>query len=454
MYRTKTSIKKSKKGRYHNSNTTKNSRTRTRRRTRRRNSKTTQKSRTRTHKRNASQKRTLLSYKDDPIKCIFGGPQVISILTKENKKIMLIGEYHLTTSGISTEKKEHYKKLIQKSIDKGCNHIYNILLRLIKTNRDRNFDLFIEMRPDEYSGYEEIVGSGGIKSIIRLKKTNNLSNLRLHWGDLRGEIEKMERQQASYKITQEELKQVYGISDDNLFWDVFSIKKLKKNTNLIPLWLLQFKNKKISERNLTRLNARWEEFSETYIDVLKTFTENILNDSDKVKRDFKSIMLHLFYNLGIDKISKQWKGKSKSKSKSKSNDIDKYSIGSIFFNSTWDNYIRKSLVFEHGVIMQKIVKNDINMEDFSDILDYINLVVTIMFAAVLDYYILGRTMKDYIHDNIIIYTGSAHTRNYIDILTSSQYGYSEVYRTESSVGTSEKEFDILEYNEKKLFKYF
>lgn len=34
MYRTKTSIKKSKKGRYHNSNTTKNSRTRTRRRTR------------------------------------------------------------------------------------------------------------------------------------------------------------------------------------------------------------------------------------------------------------------------------------------------------------------------------------------------------------------------------------------------------------------------------------
>ena len=94
------------------------------------------------------------------------------------------------------------------------------------------------------------------------------------------------------------------------------------------------------------------------------------------------------------------------------------------------------------------------MGDFSDILDYINLVVTIMFATVLDYYILGRTMKDYLLGNVIIYTGSAHTRNYIDILTSSQYGYSEVYRTESSVGTSEKEFDILEYNEKKLFKYF
>ena len=38
-----------------------------------------------------------------------------------------------------------------------------------------------------------------------------------------------------------------------------------------------------------------------------------------------------------------------------------------------------------------------------------------MFAAVLDYYILGRTMKDY--------SKLSDTRNYIDILTSSQYGY-------------------------------
>ena len=180
------------------------------------------------------------------------------------------------------------------------------------------------------------------------------------------------------------------------------------------------------------------------MDVLKSFTQKLIQNSSELKNDFNEIMLYLFYNSGIDKIQKQWQ-----QQRAESKGSDPQDISRIFLDSTWKNYIRRYLLSRYETLMQKIINDEIRSEDFQEIWKYMKIINTIIFAVVLDYYILGRIMKDYIHDNIIIFTGSAHTRNYIDILTK-YFGYSVIYSIESSGGYN----DILEYDDTELFMHF
>ena len=105
---------------------------------------------------------------------------------------------------------------------------------------------------------------------------------------------------------------------------------------------------------------------------------------------------------------------------------DPYNIENIFLDSTWENYVRKSLIGDFGDLIEKILNDNLQPQDFRELYKYMQLINIIIFAVILDFYIIGRIMKSYINDNIIIYTGAAHTRNYKDILKK-RFGYSEIY---------------------------
>ena len=181
------------------------------------------------------------------------------------------------------------------------------------------------------------------------------------------------------------------------------------------------------------------------LDILKTFAILLMDNKASLKNDFNEIMLFLFYKSGVETIKKQWQSiKPKQKIKT-----DKHNIRNIFLNSTWRNYIRTSLITGYQDLIDKIINDKVEITDFSDIYKWMKLINTVIFAVILDYYILGRIMKDYIHNDIIIFTGSAHTRNYIDILTNN-FDYSVTYSVEGSGDRP----DVLEYDDTEIFMYF
>ena len=422
------------------------------------------------HKKNKRKKRKSRKRKNQKggvRKCISGGPENITILTKENKKIILIGEAHLVKPEVENATTQQLRSLIEKSIAEGCEHFSALILRLIQMNNDRNFDLFLEINPEHAKGDFETLGSGGMKAMTRLLKTGNkqgntvlrpplqLPNLRVHWSDLRSILKEAEA--ANYRMTKEDLKKIYGISENNLYWKIITMLKLG-GFAFQRMDFLAYKMKKPSNnanrrrRDKESLNNTWKSITGKIegkkmwldVDVLKSFTQKLIQNSSELKNDFNEIMLYLFYNSGIDKIQKQWQ-----QQRAESKGSDPQDISRIFLDSTWKNYIRRYLLSRYEILMQKIINDEIRPEDFQEIWKYMKIINTIIFAVVLDYYILGRIMKDYIHDNIIIFTGSAHTRNYIDILTK-YFGYSVIYSIESSGGYN----DILEYDDTELFMHF
>ena len=181
----------------------------------------------------------------------------------------------------------------------------------------------------------------------------------------------------------------------------------------------------------------------------------VMSDDEKIINDFNEIMLALMRVSNIKKIRKQWRREGAGETKSPSDDGFTQSdddFTRIFLRNTWNNYVKDTLIRSHSDIMNKLKNNigDINIRDMRKLHNYIKLINTIIFAVVLDFYIFGRAMKDYIHDNIIIYAGSAHTRNYSSILTE-HYGYEIIYEV---ANPNSDETDILEFDDTELFVKF
>jgi hypothetical protein len=425
---------------------------------------------TRKYKRNI-RKTTRKYKKGGGRKCISGGPNMITILTKGNKKIVLIGETHLVKPTTSAGKIQ-MKKLINKSIDKNCDHFSSIIEKLITMNDHRNFDLFLEISPKHYKGDIHTLGSGGMK-IMNEFKQKNLHNLRIHWSDLRSIVK--ENESVNYSLSKNDLQNIYNIPQNNCYWQVITMLKVyKKKFERMALEseLKEKRKTKVQDtdffrtkgeneqarlirqdnqsraRNEKRYNELWKTIiKENYLDldILKTFTIQLMDNSASLKNDFNEIMLSLFYKSGVKKIQKQWPaGNLLKKYKN-----DKHNIKHIFLNSTWRNYIRTSLITGYENIIDKIINDKVKITDFRDIYNWMKLINTVIFAVLLDFYILGRIMKDYIHNDIIIFTGAAHTRNYIDILTNN-FDYSVTYSVKSSNGKT----DVLEYDDTELFMYF
>ena len=355
-------------------------------------------------------------------KCISGGPQSITILTKDDRKIILIGEHHLSKPN-TEEGKQKMRRLIQKSIDKDCIHFSGLIERLIKINDDRTFDLFLEISPQQYKGDFESLGSGGLKIMTKLKK-KHFPNLRIHWTDLRSIVK--ENESTSYSLSKEDLQKLYGISENNLYWKIiimlktggFGFQRMELLNTMYPPG--HAKHNKTLE-TFQRLKDK----DYLNLDTLKIFTTKIMNNDESLKNDFNEIMLYLFYKSDIDKIQKQWKIDESKKEEGKQSQTDPHNITSIFLENTWENYVRTSLNTWHKDIMIKIINDQVEATDFPAIYKYMQLINTIIFAVLLDYYILGRIMReDVVSDNIIIYTGNAHTNNYITILKE-YYGYEE-----------------------------
>lgn len=426
----------------------------------------------RTRKRKRSIKKTTGKYlKGGAKKCISGGPSMITILTKGNKKIVLMGETHLTKSTTS-DGKIQMSKLIKKSIDNNCNHFSSLIEKLITMNDHRNFDLFLEISPKMYKGDIHTLGSGGMR-IMNEFKQKKLHNLRIHWSDLRSIVK--ENESVNYSITKKELQKIYNISDTNCYWKVISMLKLHKvkwfqrmcfvshyiaNPKIVQdSEKFKTSNEKEQRRLIRQSKQAWarreKEYNDVWktiikkkyldLDILKTFAIQLMDNKASLKNDFNEIMLFLFYKSGVETIKKQWQSiKPKQKIKT-----DKHNIRNIFLNSTWRNYIRTSLITGYRDLIDKIIKDKVEITDFSDIYKWMKLINTVIFAVILDYYILGRIMKDYIHNDIIIFTGSAHTRNYIDILTNN-FDYSVTYSVEGSGDRP----DVLEYDDTEIFMYF
>ena len=420
---------------------------------------------TRKYKRNI-RKTTRKYKKGGGRKCISGGPNMITILTKGNKKIVLIGETHLVKPTTSAGKIQ-MKKLINKSIDKNCDHFSSIIEKLITMNDHRNFDLFLEISPKHYEGDIHTLGSGGMKIMNELRQ-KELHNLRIHWSDLR--VQQREEEQNPLNIPQ-----------NNCYWQVITM--LKANTHKFDRMefeseMFEKKKSKVQDtdyfrtkgtdeqarlirqdnqsraRSETRYNELWKTIikeNDLDLDILKTFTIQLMANSASLKNDFNEIMLSLFYKSGVKKIQKQWPTGNRHtfRQSLKKYKKDKHNIKHIFLNSTWRNYIRTSLITGYENIIDKIINDKVKITDFRDIYNWMKLINTVIFAVLLDFYILGRIMKDYIHNDIIIFTGSAHTRNYIDILTNN-FDYSVTYSVE---GSGDKT-DVLEYNDTELFMYF
>jgi len=425
--------------------------------------------------------------------CISGGPESIIILQKQNKKIILIGEQHLAKIRIKGEKDKKYHDLIKKSIDKNCKHFSALLEELIKRNDHRNFDLFIEESPENYMGTRVLEGSGGIRILNDFQK-KKLPNLRIHWADMRSSFKDSENSK-SVTIDNKQLKKLYNISDNNLYWKVITM--YKTNKGLGPLgWLdvrvsiyesyienqknaemkaaleeigsaaeieaiKQVKKYKVKAEKKKRENEKkWNSMinpkppskknpvetpPKLNLQTLKEFTRMIIENDKKIIQDFKEVLLYLFYKTTNEKIRKQWTHRALVESKE-----DPYNIEEIFLINTWENYIRRFLVESYGDFMNKIMNDELTDLDSKTLFNYLELVNTIIFAVILDFYILGRITKDYIHDDIIIYTGSAHTANLNSILTQ-YYGYEEIYKNSTPIDSPR---GILDLDDTELFMLF
>ena len=386
-------------------------------------------------------------------KCISGGPQSITILTKDDRKIILIGEHHLSKPN-TEEGKQKMRRLIQKSIDKDCIHFSGLIERLIKINDDRMFDLFLEISPQQYKGDFESLGSGGLKIMTELKK-KHFPNLRIHWTDLRNIV--IENESTSYSLSKEDLQKLYGISENNLYWKIITMLK----TGGFGFQRMELLNVMYPPGN-AKHNKTLETFhkltttaqNKLDLDILKIFTTQMMNNDGSLKNDFNEIMLYLFYKSGIEKIQKQWQreGKKEGGQPAEESQTDPHNITSIFLENTWETYVRTSLNTRHKDIMIKIMNDQVEATDFPAIYKYMQLINTIIFAVLLDYYILGRIMReDMVSDNIIIYTGNAHTKNYITILKE-YYGYEEIYNVSNPYDNADS--DILEFDDTELFMHF
>jgi hypothetical protein len=207
----------------------------------------------------------------------------------------------------------------------------------------------------------------------------------------------------------------------------------------------QQRNKQLTK--VTNYYNRLIEKNKLDLNLIKDFTRKIKNNDQNLKNDFSNIMLKLFYKPTVTKIEKQWQNEHDTFVLPENN--DPYNIENIFLDSTWENYVRKSLIGDFGDLIEKILNDNLQPQDFRELYKYMQLINIIIFAVILDFYIIGRIMKSYINDNIIIYTGAAHTRNYKDILKK-RFGYSEIY----SAGNLEGENNILDFDDTELFMYF
>ena len=385
--------------------------------------------------------------------CVSGGPTMISILEKDNKKIILFGEHHLDKE---RGNKEELKQIIQKSIDKKCFHFSSLIEKLIRSNNDKNYDLFLEISPIHYEGDIESLGSGGMIYMTKLKN-KNIPNLRIHWADLRSAIH--EEESASMDLSEQELYELYNISNKNIYWKMIKMYKIGgMSFQYLDLQVallerdLKDEKKTEQQRNkqltkVTNYYNRLIEKNKLDLNLIKDFTRKIKNNDQNLKNDFGNIMLKLFYKPTVTKIEKQWQNENDTFVLPENN--DPYNIENIFLDSTWENYVRKSLIGDFGDLIEKILNDNLQPQDFRELYKYMQLINTIIFAVILDFYIIGRIMKSYINDNIIIYTGAAHTRNYKDILKK-RFGYSEIY----SAGSLEGENNILDFDDTELFMYF
>ena len=245
------------------------------------------------------------------------------------------------------------------------------------------------------------------------------------------------------------------------------------------------------------------------LDTIKDLTVSILKNDDSIIQEFDTLLISLFNDMGTKALEKQWKRdlplrrtdaadrinascvddctrlkvpgethihkcvhmkKMNTNTFCREQCIPKYpdiskpgicqeapgmqkkreqkNISSIFIKTTWDNYINMSLKQGYSEIMEIIVNDGITIHNIQDLFDYLKIIRVIIFAFTLDYYILGRMNRDFISNNVIIYAGNAHIRNYISIFKE-HYGYREVYDTHTP-----SESGIIDYNKLELFAHF
>ena len=403
--------------------------------------------------------------------CITGGPNRISILKKNNKKIILIGEEHWRRA--PTKVKEQIdRKIIEKSVSENCLHIVNLLKDTITKNKNKHYDLFLEVSPLKYADRldekknnliekSRDYGSSGLFRASQL----NLSNLRVHWADLR-----------HTDIYEQTIKNLNGICKKNVLWKFSQmVSKGESGGFLAPFFFMDFKLRmlksleaRISEKEKEVIKERTKQTSEKIkkkkerelrrdkaklkrdeaalhkryssliqknildLSLIKEFTQGLTDDDLCLRNDLGEIIEKLFYSF--EKIKKQWESEeTHADTKRFNNDLNLLDIKKIFLNSTWENYLKKSLIElpEYSNIVEKILSDDVQAEDFNELLEYIKLVNIIVNAVILDLYIIGRMMKPYISDNLIIYTGAAHTRSYYKILQQF-FGYKDIYTIDNS----------------------
>ena len=193
-------------------------------------------------------------------------------------------------------------------------------------------------------------------------------------------------------------------------------------------WQVNNKNLELNDKYKRSFN-KLEEI--IYTPLLRPFANKLLSDDPSIKSDFNEILLHIFYNSPFsEKILKQW---SKQGVSSKSSEFkldansDPFNASDIFLDYTWKNYILDHLKKIFMPILNKLSSGEeITPGDFETIFSMVDLIDTILFAVVLDFYIIGRMLKSYVYDNIILYVGLAHYTNYISILTE-KLGFVEKY---------------------------
>jgi hypothetical protein len=295
-------------------------------------------------------------------KYLINGPNNVIRLTDGNKILYIFGDYHLDAQW----QRECPIDDEYDSID-----IDKLLLKFIKTEKDREFDLFIEwdnLNPELNNVYRKRYIDQVYKlfnSKILLKKNQivsnkNFSNFRFHYFDIRNSIKMI----------------------DDLLYD-YSYSKLELPDNLYAIDnIVQMNNKLIT--NLKLLMEYLNSNENHYINKIKNEYSNL-----KVKK----IMNKLLKSLIFDNIK-------------------------LAINNTIkiNEYINKNIKIFKNILTKLEIRIRIESDIYLKMFKNKGLISEICVVLTDLYFIRRFITKDYIK-NGIIYTGASHMSDITYILT-------------------------------------
>ena len=294
-------------------------------------------------------------------KYLINGPNNAIRLTDGKKVLYIFGDYHMPTQ---------YQQECPINDEYDSIDLDKLLLKFIKTEKNKEFDLFIEwdkFNPDLNNTFrnryiDQIYKLFNSKILIKknqIVSSKNFSNFRFHWFDIRS-----------------------SIPYDNFFFQ-YGIYTLP-----FPLYLDNIEA-------LLKLNKDVINNLELFIKYLNSNENHYIN---KIKNEYtdlkiKKIMNHLLKILIFDNIE--------------------LSISNII---KINDYIYKNLKTLKDIFTKPEIKINIQTNIYFKMKNNMDT-VSLIFVVLTDLYFIRRFLtKDYIK-NGIIYTGSSHMRNITFILT-------------------------------------